>query len=154
MTHPSGAAPTPAPVAWTPDLNNLALWEALEEMRWPELPGIPFGVELVDPKTMETREVILRPEQVKGIFTALRKHAATLMPHAVQVSRDSQEVGAMRNKVMLLEKRVAELEAQQPVELVDTPKFKALRRLREVEDALKDCRIELKGIHSEVLKHG
>ncbi len=40
------------------------------------------------------------------------------------------------------------------VRLQDTPKFKALSRLGEIDAMIRELRAELKGIHSEVLKHG
>jgi hypothetical protein len=60
-----------------------ATWLALEEMRWPDLPGIPYFVHLDG----ETRPMQIEAQKVVGIFAALRKHAKDLMPTGVEAAR-------------------------------------------------------------------
>lgn len=81
----------------------VAAWVALEEMRWPDLPGIEFSVippigpfandGLVVPNS---QRVIVHPAKVENIYRALRIHAMKLLPTGVSMV---QELDSLRSRM-------------------------------------------------------
>jgi hypothetical protein len=73
-----------------------AAWGALEEMRWPDLPGIPFWVKDFN-EPANRREIPARA--VVGIFDALRSHARELLPFGVRAVEALYREDSLKMKI-------------------------------------------------------
>jgi hypothetical protein len=68
---------------------NVAVWGALQEMRWPDIPGIPYFV--FEPGMKEPQRRQIPASEVVGIFDAIRAHVRTMLPWAVETERKAQD---------------------------------------------------------------
>jgi hypothetical protein len=88
-----------------------AVIAALQELeKWPDLPNVRFGVKLN--VAGGTEDWTLRPEQVTGIYEALSRHVATLLPFGVEAVKALHEVAALRERVEKAEAERDDFSAQ------------------------------------------
>lgn len=78
----------------------VAAWIAIEEMRWPDIPGVEFWVcppigpffdELTE---FKTERIVVHPAKVEGIYRALRVHAARLFGTGVNIVKELDQLKA------------------------------------------------------------
>ena len=110
----------------TLEAEQVAIWGALEELRWPDLPGIPYFVYEPESGGVQKREI--PPNDVVGIFAAIRKHVGTMMPWAVRCVQDAQEVESLRTRLATL--TVENESLQSDVDFMDTALIMARQYLK------------------------
>lgn len=90
----------------------VAAWVALEEMRWPDLPGIEFSVippigsfhNENDHVVPNPQRVIVHPAKIENIYRALRIHAMKLLPTGVSMVQELNSLKSKKDNAVLEER--------------------------------------------------